>query len=302
MEHLPRREGGGPESPGSREAIPAVRLPEGELAEPLDLCLKELVRWYRHSAVGRRCLGILHNLNSPLQAVSFQLDLLLYRLREEEGTEEVRRQEGGKAGEWRRLLEQMARDLDRLRQHLQRLAFQGAHEGEENRVYLDLNRLYAEELELYQDDLFFKHRVAKEIHLAGTLPPVLGHYIDFSQSFRNLVDNALEAMADSPKRVLTVITESSRGVARLRVGDTGPGIPPELLPRVGTPFFTTKGGPGRTHAGLGLFLARRLLAPYGARLELLSRPDGTWAVVEIPVTPFQKLVLSEEPQRPEQNT
>ncbi len=39
-------------------------------------CLAELVAYYRHSAVGRRCTGVIRNMNTPLQVISFQLELL----------------------------------------------------------------------------------------------------------------------------------------------------------------------------------------------------------------------------------
>jgi signal transduction histidine kinase len=64
------------------------------------------------------------------------------------------------------------------------------------------------------------------------------------------------------------------------IGDTGFGIPRENLSRIFEPFFTTR---GKDRAGLGLFMARRLLAPYGAVVQADSRPGETWFTVSIPV-------------------
>lgn len=280
---------------------PAVEGADGGMLEAEDLpallnkaraagverCLEELVRCHRHSAAGRRCHGIIHNLNTPLQAVSFQLDLLQHRAGEEESLLENPGEAAAAlknlAADRRRRLEQMEQEVANLQTLVRRLAYQGLHEDREDRMYLDLNTIYQEELALYQDNLFFKHQVSKEIHLAGDLPPISGHYLDFSQSFRNLVDNALEAMAGASRRVLRVVTDYSGGLRRLRVGDTGPGIPPPLVPHLGTPFLTTKHQQPPGHAGLGLFLAKRLVAPYGGRLEVESRPGATWVTLVLPV-------------------
>ena len=51
----------------------------------LERSFQELVRYYRHSSVGGRCLGIVHQMNTPLQVLSFQLDLLEQKTQEELG-------------------------------------------------------------------------------------------------------------------------------------------------------------------------------------------------------------------------
>jgi two-component system NtrC family sensor kinase len=254
-------------------------------AESLERCFQELVATYRHSAAGRRCHGIIHNLNTPLQALSFQLDLLLHQAGEEErllaNLGETAAPLQPLAAERRRRLGQMGLEVEQLKALVQRLFYQGLHE-DADWVCLDLNRLYEEELSLYQENSFFKHQVAKEIRLSGDLPPLTGRYIDLAQSFRNLVDNALEAMATVSRRVLRVVTHCSMGIRFIRIGDCGPGIPSDLLPHLGTPFVTTKGHRSPGHAGLGLFLAKRLLAPYGGSLKVESRPGETWVTILLP--------------------
>jgi signal transduction histidine kinase len=130
---------------------------------------------------------------------------------------------------------------------------------------------------------FFKHRVEREFTFTPGLPPIHGHYVDFSQSFRHLVDNALEAMAESPSPVLTVTTQLEKNCRVLRVGDTGVGITPEDKDRLFQPFFTTKSTPDQPRAGLGLYMARRLLAPYKGEIAIESRPGQTWVTVCLPV-------------------
>ena len=95
----------------------------------------------------------------------------------------------------------------------------------------------------------------------------------------NLVLNALEALPEGGiVRVALVVGERE---AEITVHDDGPGIPPELLRRVGEPFFTTR--PQGT--GLGLFLARRAAEGAGGTLRIESRPgEGTRVTLRLPLT------------------
>jgi signal transduction histidine kinase len=256
--------------------------------EVLERSFQELVRSYRHSSVGRRCLGIVHRMNTPLQVLSFQLDLL-----EQKALEELNLlTESPLAGaeplvtlnHYRQAkFSQLRRELNRLQSITRSLARQGVHEEALEKFPLDLNELCRQELELYQAQPFFKHQVTGEFHFQDSLPLFYGHYIDFSQSFRNLIDNSLEAMAGTDRRRLTVVTACRDRRIMLRIGDTGAGIPPAALPRIFEPFFTTRQTPDRDRAGLGLFMVRRLLAPYQAEIRVDSDAGGTWVTVWFPV-------------------
>jgi signal transduction histidine kinase len=182
-------------------------------------------------------------------------------------------------------LEQLHQEVDHLREMIHRIALQAVHEGKEEHCYLDLNQIFQDELELYLADPFFKHRVEKEVNFAPGLPPIYGHYVDFSQSFRHLVDNALEAMAESPRRLLTVTTLIKKDCRILRIGDTGVGIPLSVKSQLFQPFFTTKSTQETPRAGLGLYMSRRLLDPYKGEITIESRPGQTWVTVCLPIVP-----------------
>lgn len=269
-------------------ARPARAVPPGEEIDFTACYLAELVRYYRHSAVGRRCSGLIHNMNSPLQVISFQLELLEQKAQEEAAVldslppiEATRLQE---LYDYRdQKLKQLQQEVGYLRDMIHHIILQAVHEGEEEYCYLDLNQIFQEELALYVADPFFKHRVEKKFSFTPGLPPIYGHYIDFSQSFRHLVDNALEAMAESPHRRLTVSTWLEEGCRSLRVGDTGEGIDPRNLPHIFEPFFTTKGTERKPRAGLGLFMTRQLLQPYKADVTVESQPGETWVTVRWPL-------------------
>jgi signal transduction histidine kinase len=268
-----------------RHAAPPMAEPE---TKGMARCLAELVRYYRHSAVGRRCSGIIHNMNTPLQIISFQLELLEQKSQEEATLlaelQNLSVPELMALHKYRhQKLEQLHQEVDRLREMIHRIALQGVHEGQEEHCYLDLNQIFQDELELYLANPFFKHRVEKEVNFATGLPPIHGHYVDFSQSFRHLVDNALEAMAESPRRLLTVITLAQKDCRVLRVGDTGSGIPPSVQSRLFQPFFTTKSTEETPRAGLGLYMTRRMLEPYKGEITIESHPGQTWVTICLPI-------------------
>jgi two-component system NtrC family sensor kinase len=256
--------------------------------EALERSFKELINYYRHSSVGRRCLGVVHQMNTPLQILSFQLDLLEQKAREEfdllNQSTLADAERLVTLGHYRReKFRQMRTELEKLQNFSRHLALQGMYEDTEDKSHLDLNQLCRQELELYLSNPIFKHQITREFNFGEGLPLIYGHYIDFSQSFRNLIDNAVEAMEGMEHCHLTVATTCQDQRFTVRIGDTGAGISPANLPWIFEPFFTTKRISNEPRAGLGLFLVRRLLAAYDAEIQVDSIPGETWVTVSIPV-------------------
>jgi CheY-like chemotaxis protein len=109
----------------------------------------------------------------------------------------------------------------------------------------------------------------------------------------NLVFNALDAMVEGGRLTLTCRADAES--AYLMVGDTGPGIPRELLARIFEPFFTTK-GPQRS--GLGLSVSYGIVRRYRGDLTAESRPGtGTVFTVRLPLAPVGA-APPEEPAAP----
>jgi signal transduction histidine kinase len=100
----------------------------------------------------------------------------------------------------------------------------------------------------------------------------------------------LAAFKDAPgERLLNV--ENFQNVAplvRLTVSDNGPGIPPEVLPKIFQPYFTTKDA--RQGTGLGLNIVQRLVKEGGGALHLKTAPgEGTAFTVYLPGAPLTTL-------------
>jgi two-component system sensor histidine kinase RegB len=98
-------------------------------------------------------------------------------------------------------------------------------------------------------------------------------------ALRGLLKNALQASAADRNVMLCVGNEGGR--IQATVLDCGRGMAPDVLSRVGEPFFTTK-SPGEG-MGLGLFLTRALAEQLGGSFQITSRPGaGTEAWIELP--------------------
>ena len=98
------------------------------------------------------------------------------------------------------------------------------------------------------------------------------------QVWLNLLQNALEASPEGGRIRVALAVEGGR--VRVTIADDGAGIPPDVLARVGEPFFTTRA----QGTGLGLHLSRQLVQGAGGTLELSSRPGaGTTLQVALPL-------------------
>ena len=124
-----------------------------------------------------------------------------------------------------------------------------------------------------------------------SIPDVLVDADRLTQVFLNLCRNALQAMGGGDgtltittgmrlERRITTPDGEHFPTLRVEIADTGPGIAPDVLVKIATPFFTTRVG----GTGLGLALSRHWLARHDATLRIESQPgEGTRVKVELPL-------------------
>jgi PAS domain S-box-containing protein len=141
---------------------------------------------------------------------------------------------------------------------------------------LDLNALAGEVLALYgqaQDSGLMRAR------LEPGLPRILGDATQLRQVIHNLVQNALDAVADRPDGQVQLITSVARGehgelhAVRLTVIDNGPGFAEKVLKRAFEPYVTTKA----RGTGLGLAVVKKIADEHGARLRAANLHAGDQA-------------------------
>ena len=134
---------------------------------------------------------------------------------------------------------------------------------------LDLNALVVEVLALYGQAL---DRGQLEAAMGSQLPPIRGDATQLRQVIHNLVQNALDAVADRPGGRVTVQTSAALGedgrlrAVRLTVRDNGPGFAENVLKRAFEPYVTTKA----KGTGLGLAVVKKIADEHRARLRVAN--------------------------------
>ncbi|TAK12945.1 MAG: HAMP domain-containing histidine kinase [Anaerolineae bacterium] len=117
------------------------------------------------------------------------------------------------------------------------------------------------------------------------LPPMMGDGDRLAQVFTNLMDNAIKHTP--PGGLVSLTAGQQNGRVAVIVADSGPGIPPEELPRIFERFYQVdkarQGGAGRG-VGLGLAIAREIVQAHGGSMEARSEAgQGAAFVVTLPV-------------------
>ncbi len=104
----------------------------------------------------------------------------------------------------------------------------------------------------------------------------------------NIVTNALDACDERENGCVTIATKrlADEGLVQIIVSDNGGGIPPESLPQLFTPFFSSKGARG---TGLGLAVSQKILKEHGGRILVESRlGEGSRFTLELPAMPAEE--------------
>jgi signal transduction histidine kinase len=115
---------------------------------------------------------------------------------------------------------------------------------------------------------------------ADDVPRIEAYGSELNQVWTNLIDNAIDAIAGQGELTLRAFTAES--VVTVEVIDDGPGIPPEIQPRIFEPFYTTK-APG-VGTGLGLHIAYNIVVhKHRGQLQVASKPGETCLRVVLPI-------------------
>jgi len=142
---------------------------------------------------------------------------------------------------------------------------------------VDVNELTADVLSIVLPDAM-RRKVSVQSTLEPGLPRISADRSHLQQVLLNLIDNALDAMTDTPARArhLQVSTETQEDEnIRIAVLDNGSGIDPAISDRLFDSFFTTKSD----RLGLGLSMARAIVHMHGGEIWAERRPAGGTAFV-----------------------
>lgn len=207
----------------------------------------------RLAELGRLTAGIAHEVRNPLATIGFALELLC--------------RDGELTPFQNEMAEKIEVEIERLRSLTDGLlSFSSGRER--CRRLVALNDLLDDVLRLTRFELQ-RHAVTLTTEFAE-LPLVSADPNQLKQVVINLIMNAIQAM--DGQGTITLRTKRCGDLVELSVGDTGPGITPDLLESIFAPFFTTK--PEGEGTGLGLHLCRNIIREHGGEILVDSPPGG----------------------------
>jgi two-component system, NtrC family, sensor histidine kinase HydH len=233
-------------------------------AEELKFTQSKLFQSERLAALGRLAQGVAHEVRNPLTIIGGMAHLLQKHI--------------PPADPGRKLLQEIDAAASRLERMVKEVE-SFARMPYPCLVSTDISGLVQSTLASLSPSLS-SQGVSVEIQIPPELPSVPLDPPLMGQVFRHLLENALEAMPAGGELSLTVTLET--GLVRITLGDTGQGIPAEILPLVFDPFFSTK--PQGT--GMGLTIAHRIISEHKGDIRLNSTPGvGTTVDLWLPRWP-----------------
>ena len=132
--------------------------------------------------------------------------------------------------------------------------------------------------------LMFGH-VLREVEVKkryGDLPAIECRAGEINQVWTNIIANALQAMNNAGS--LQIETDAPDGEhVRVRICDSGPGVPPESLARVFELNYTTKQGQSGFGLGMGLTICHQIITRHGGTIQMESQPGRTCVIVVLPL-------------------
>ena len=245
----------------------------------LEILQDRLLQSERLSLLGRLAGALSHEIRNPLAAIFLHADIL---------EDELQQPRSGDRAQLLRSLAAIKEEVARLHDLAQQ--------------YLSLARLPELRCEPVDLGAYLKafcqemqeRLEARGICLCleglGNVGRVALHQNSFRRVLLNLLNNALEAMPQGG--TLTIRAHCTADRVCLAVGDTGCGIPPAQVPLLFSPFHSTKS----EGTGLGLYLAREIIAAHRGEITVTSAPGvGTTFTVLLPLLTLADTLPEREP-------
>lgn len=218
---------------------------------------REMIRMERLALAGTLSANIFHDIRKPVTNIKHELEDLTDAL-------------GGFAGATR-ALKNMRDQVDLYFDILRDLNFERFVRADQtDEEFVDVNRVLEQSLQLVQYE-----RGATRVHreLQQELPLVLAHPYRLIQVFSNIILNAYQVLEGQGE--LTVHSTQDEADRRdnqpwvqVTIRDSGPGVQPEHLPFLFTPFFSTKEESRGT--GLGLYISKMIIEQMGGEISVES--------------------------------
>jgi signal transduction histidine kinase len=233
-----------------------------------------LIHQSKMKALSEMASGMAHEINNPLMIISGYAEVI------------------------DRLLSRESLDMPRIRSNIKkisasvdRIAFivnalrTFAQPGSDHPMEkLSLDEVLKQALALYETQIRL-HQIQLHVDIEGNSLHAYGVRSQLIQVISTLLENAITALRDAPRKVLSIrLYSQAAGNQRkviLEIQDSGPGIPKELRAKIFQPFFTTR--PVGEGAGLSLSRAQNLVKSFGGQLTYDAAAQETRFILELPL-------------------
>jgi signal transduction histidine kinase len=250
------------------------------MVDKLDVAKTELERLHFHqleradrlASIGEMAAGIAHEIKNPLAGISAAITIIRDDISENDPRNAI--------------LGEVLLQVQRLDKTVNDLLFFGKPSLPELSC-IDINYVLESTCKFAS-----QHRsvvnIEKHFNLSPGLSTVYADGKQMQQVFLNLFLNAFQAMSGGGTLTITTgsVVRNGREYVSIDVADTGPGIPPLILEKIFTPFFTTKA----QGTGLGLPICAKLIKLHNGYLRVVSDDSrGTIFTIELPACSTQEI-------------
>jgi signal transduction histidine kinase len=241
----------------------------------------------RLTSVGTLASGVAHEINNPLAAVLVNLQLAI-----EDVAELAKRNVAPElVGHLEEELQDAAAACDRVKNIIRDLKVFARNSERDATGPVNVQQVLELSLRMATSEIVQRAKVVKNIE---TVAAVNGNEARLGQVFLNLLMNAAQAIPEGRPdlhEIRVTARNVSEGRVEVEISDTGVGIPPENLPRIFDPFFSTK--PTGEGMGLGLSIAHQIVTSMGGTLTARSEHGrGATFTVTLPTSPSVMLVTA----------
>ena len=229
----------------------------GRARSELNKLREEFAHVSRLNAMGEVAAMLAHEVKQPLTASSNYLSVVRRQLANEEiGRDKVAE-----------LVNKISAQVGRAVDIIQHLRTHVSRAGEAATVE-NVTETISEAISLSGIE---RTNLAIALSVEERLPPVCIDKVQIQQVLVNLMRNAAEAMADSPRKAIVFSARRTDGrMVRIEVRDSGPGLAEEVRENLFKPFVTTKA----SGMGVGLSICRSIIHAHGGNISAEAAPDG----------------------------
>jgi len=240
----------------------------GKLNEDLEAAQAELIRQERLATLGQLTAIVSHEIRNPLGTIRASAFAIDRKIRGKDlGVEPA--------------LDRIERNITRCDNIIAELLdYTRTHDLNLRTVVFDVWLTQVLDEQTLPEDIAFSVDLATDVKVS--LDPER-----FQGVITNLIDNACQAMLefnessdDTPPMNLSIQSERANGQLKITISDTGPGIPPDVMPHVFEPLYSTKG----FGVGLGLPIVQGIVKQHQGTIEIESEVgSGTRVIVWLPL-------------------